>query len=135
MPTSGVGEHEYQVFLQQREEFERERKKLGDERLKPSPTINKKLQELGTSPLDKNPSLLELLKRPEIRYNDLVELSGASPGVSRRVAEQIEIQIKYDGYIQRQMEQIKKFQHMEQRVISINSYIPSVKRRMSSMSS
>jgi len=44
-----------------------------------------------------------------------VELSGASPGVSRRVAEQIEIQIKYDGYIQRQMEQIKKFQHMEQR--------------------
>ena len=110
-----VGEHEYQVFLQQREEFERERKKLGDERLKPSPTINKKLQELGTSPLDKNPSLLELLKRPEIRYNDLVELSGASPGVSRRVAEQIEIQIKYDGYIQRQMEQIKKFQHMEQR--------------------
>jgi tRNA uridine 5-carboxymethylaminomethyl modification enzyme len=112
-----VGEREYRTFLKQGEELEKERKKLWEGRLVPSPFLNKKLRELGTSPLDQNLCLLQLLKRPEIRYKDLVGLGSANPGISKRVAEQLEIQIKYDGYIQRQMEQIKKFKHMEQRRI------------------
>jgi tRNA uridine 5-carboxymethylaminomethyl modification enzyme len=115
-----VEEGVYQVFVQQREALERERKKLWEERLRPSAQINKRLQELGTSPIDRNLRLLELLRRPEIRYNDLVDLASDRPGVSKKIAQQIEIQIKYDGYIQRQLEQIKKFQRMEQRRIPKN---------------
>jgi tRNA uridine 5-carboxymethylaminomethyl modification enzyme len=112
-----VEEKVYRFFVQQKEELERERKNLWEERLRPSIRINKKLEALGTSPIDRNVSLLELLKRPEIRYNDLLELATHRQGISKRIAEQLEIEIKYNGYIQRQLEHIKKFQRMELRRI------------------
>ncbi len=66
---------------------------------------NAKLAEHYIRPVTQRTNLLELLRRPEVNYDDLVALSGQS--ARRDVAEQIEIQAKYDGYIHRQMEQIE----------------------------
>jgi len=92
--------------------------RLSQIKLVPDAGTNKVLADLGSSPLKKVVSLLDILRRPDISLCDLRkfraylecdELHQMSPEVGR----QIEIQIKYDGYIQRQMQDIKQFQNLE----------------------
>jgi tRNA uridine 5-carboxymethylaminomethyl modification enzyme len=68
---------------------------------------------LGSGPLKKDISLQELLKRPEIHFGHLVLIDPALESVPRQAWEQVEIQVKYEGYILRQMEQIERFQKLE----------------------
>jgi len=65
-------------------------------------------------PLAREHSLMELLRRPEVSYAQLMTLPGAAPGVDdAQVAEQVEIQAKYQGYIDRQQEEIARHEHFE----------------------
>jgi tRNA uridine 5-carboxymethylaminomethyl modification enzyme len=109
-----VEDARWAAFLRKREAIEREQARLKDIR------INSRLLpadpdgEAPNSPSARDYSLLELLRRPAINYAQLTALPGAGPGVEdAQVAEQVEIQAKYQGYIERQREEIARYEHYE----------------------
>ena len=69
---------------------------------------------------DPGATLAQLLKRPEVSYNRLMDIAGEADPVTREIGEAVEISIKYDGYIKRQLEQIEKFQKLEGKSIPAN---------------
>ena len=83
---------------------------------------SEKVQELlvkhGSTPLNSGISLAELIKRPELSYEILAPLDPQRPELMRGVVEQVNIHMKYDGYIQRQMRQVEQFQKLENKKIS-----------------
>ena len=81
----------------------------------PSPALAAFLAEKGTSDATDGCSLLALLRRPQLSYADLAPFDPGRPGLSPDVAEQVEISVKYAGYIQRQQKQVEDFRKMESR--------------------
>lgn len=109
--------------------------RLGTMKVTPDPRVNGILTGLGSSPIKKPQSLKEILRRPEISYNDLSLISADFPRVrpDEDVLTQIEMEVKYEGYIKRQMEQIDKFKKVEN--LSIPDYfsyenIPGLSREI-----
>jgi tRNA uridine 5-carboxymethylaminomethyl modification enzyme len=78
------------------------------------------LSERGSSELFQETSLKQLLKRPELCYGDIAKIRPAPEPVKDDIAEQVEIQIKYEGYIQRQLQQVKRFSALEQKKIPVD---------------
>ncbi|NMB00882.1 MAG: tRNA uridine-5-carboxymethylaminomethyl(34) synthesis enzyme MnmG [Firmicutes bacterium] len=81
-----------------------------------TPEINAKLVELGTAPLKHGVTLADLLRRPELKYEDLKKLSDF-PDLPPAVTEQVEIQVKYQGYLARQEAAIERFERMEKKLL------------------
>ena len=81
--------------------------------------IAQRLEELGTQPLRRGagPSLAELLKRPEMTFDKLVQLDAELEEIEPEVGQQVEIEVKYEGYIAKQQEQVERFRRMEEKVI------------------
>lgn len=73
----------------------------------------KVLEEHGSTPLKNGTTLAELIRRPELNYEDLAEIDPQRPQLAYDVVEQVNIYIKYDGYIKRQMKQVKEFKKLE----------------------
>ena len=92
---------------------ERELERLESTHLTPTPALNALLESRGTAPVRTGFSLAELLRRPQICYADLAEFDPARPALPRAVTEQVEIRLKYDGYIKRQLRQVEDFARME----------------------
>ena len=112
----GVGlvrEKDYRPFLEKRDAIEQTFSSLSNFRFTPTREHNDLLHRLGSGPLKKDISLQELLKRPEIHFGHLVLVDPSLESVPRQAWEQVEIQVKYEGYILRQMEQIERFQRLE----------------------
>ncbi len=109
-----VNNEEYSRFKTKVKAVEGEIARLKAKKIKPNKTTNEKLLGLESSPLDNVVTLEELLRRPEMSYNDL-KLFDDSTGreLSADEALQVEIQVKYRGYIDRQGEEVKKFRKME----------------------
>ncbi|WP_372683006.1 tRNA uridine-5-carboxymethylaminomethyl(34) synthesis enzyme MnmG [Desulfosarcina sp.] len=82
--------------------------------IKPLPAVNAYLAQRGTPPIDNGIHLVQLLKRAELDYDAVATLSPADTPPTERVARQVEIEIKYEGYIRRQLQEIDKFRHLEQ---------------------
>jgi tRNA uridine 5-carboxymethylaminomethyl modification enzyme len=81
--------------------------------IKPLPPVNAYLEKRSTPLIDNGMYLSQLLKRAELDYDAVEELAPAAPPLTRDVARQVEIEIKYEGYIQRQLQEIDKFRHLE----------------------
>ncbi len=113
----------YRIGLVSRERLERveakyaavasEIRRLGGKGLPPSEALNNFLAARGTTPVSDGVSLLALLRRPEIHYRDLAQFDPDFPDLPEEVAEQVEIRVKYEGYIQRQLQEVADFQKME----------------------
>ncbi|MEI6126912.1 MAG: tRNA uridine-5-carboxymethylaminomethyl(34) synthesis enzyme MnmG, partial [Pseudomonadota bacterium] len=101
-----------QLTLKQ-ERIEEELKRIRETKVPPAPEVQEWLSSLGTSPLKEAAALSDLLKRPEINYRAFYQLKLAPEEIPDDVIEQVEIQIKYDGYIQRQQLMIEKFKRLE----------------------
>ena len=108
-----VKEGDYQIFLRKKSAIERTFSRISDMKINPTKQNNEILHRLGSAPLKKESSLRELLKRPEIHFKHLFDFDSDPDGLSKEVWEQVEIQVKYDGYIKRQMEQIERFKRLE----------------------
>ena len=93
----------------------REIRRLGRQGVAPSPALNDFLTSRGTTPVSDGASLLALLRRPQIRYEDLRPFDPAFPGLPPEVAEEVEIAVKYEGYIQRQLQEVEDFRRLESR--------------------
>ncbi len=96
-----------------REAVNSELARLKEVKLTPCKAINEKLQEFGTQPIKKVVTLQNLLSRPEIHYSDLSQFDESVKSISLRVARQVEIQVKYQGYIEMQEKEIEKFRRIE----------------------
>ena len=81
--------------------------------VKPLPAVNAYLGQRGTPPIDNGIHLVQLLKRAELDYDAVAKLAPAEIPPAVRVTRQVEIEIKYEGYIQRQLQEIDKFRHLE----------------------
>jgi tRNA uridine 5-carboxymethylaminomethyl modification enzyme len=108
-----VKEQDYQIFLEKKTAIEMTLSKISDRKINPTKENNEILHRWGSAPLKKESSLRELLKRPEIHYQNLSTFGQDFEGLPKEVWEQVEIQIKYEGYINRQMEQIERFKRLE----------------------
>jgi tRNA uridine 5-carboxymethylaminomethyl modification enzyme len=109
-----VSEERWQMFNDRREQIEIEKQRLRDTWIRPA---NQDLQNLNValkSPLVKEITAHDLLKRPEIHYQDLVDGAGVAAHENPSVSGQVEILIKYSGYIDRQTDEIKKLKNNEQ---------------------
>ncbi|WP_026678430.1 tRNA uridine-5-carboxymethylaminomethyl(34) synthesis enzyme MnmG [Fictibacillus gelatini] len=102
----------YERFLKKREEIAREIERLEHESIKPTAEVQAILEEAGSSPLKEPMTAANLLKRPEITYDVIAKMT-PNPSVSDVVAEQVEIQIKYAGYIDKQLAQVERMRKME----------------------
>ena len=94
-------------------QVEEERKRLEGTRVGPASGVNEVLREVGSSPVEESRSLADLLRRPEVSYEALVKADPRRPELDRDVREQVEIQIKYQGYIEKQREQVERFRRLE----------------------
>ena len=95
------------------EAVEREIKRLTHTGAAPSPALSALLAEKGTADVTDGASLLSLLKRPQLHYAELAPFDPERPDLPADVAEQVEISVKYEGYIQRQQKQVEDFRKME----------------------
>ena len=83
--------------------------------VRPTKEVNEFLRQKGTSELTTGSKMDELLKRTEIRYQDLAQIDEQMPELPIEVAEEVEIQVKYEGYIKLQESQVEKFKKLEQK--------------------
>lgn len=112
-----VKEGRYRLFKEKKDKMEAEVERLKKAKLNPTREIQEVLSRLGTGELSGPVTLERLLKRPEIDYEKLKELPLEFPDLDREVEKQVEIQIKYAGYIEKQQAQVEKFLRMEKRLI------------------
>jgi tRNA uridine 5-carboxymethylaminomethyl modification enzyme len=112
-----VSEEQYQVFLRKKEAVEGEIRRLREAVLTPSRGVAEVLKDLGLGELSGPVTLERLLKRPEMNYAALRRLPGEFPALSRAVEQQVEIQVKYAGYIEKQLKQVERFLRMEKRLL------------------
>ncbi len=93
---------------------------LKKSRVKPSPEINRRLKKLGTGPLNETTAAIELLRRPEITYEDLRTILPTAPAIAKSAQDLVEVEVKYEGYINRTRRQVAEFQELEQIRIPAN---------------
>lgn len=107
-----VTEERYQKYLNKKAAVETEVIRLNETFLKPR-DVNEFLEKIGNSTVDKSVSLAELLKRPGITYANLEAVDISRPVLSYHEKMQVEVQIKYEGYITKQLQQIERFKKLE----------------------
>lgn len=112
-----ISEERYNKFIQKRENIKREIERLKTINIKPEDKVNKFLREHNSSELNNGVKLIELLKRPEIKYEDLKEIVKDMPNLTRSEKEEVEIEVKYEGYIKLQLEQVEKFKKLETKIL------------------
>lgn len=111
-----VSEERYQRFLETKNQAEEERRRL--EHLYFTPTeINPFLQHCESTTIQNRISMAELLKRPEMTYERLAEIDPHRPVLSSHAVTQVEVGIKYAGYIVKQLQQIERFKKLEEKVL------------------
>ena len=114
-------EERYSRYLEKKEKVEKERERMENSYVYPS-DANEFLVNLGSSPLKNKVTLAELLKRPEVTYDNLGQIDKDRVPLSSHAINQLEVQIKYEGYINKQLNQIEKFKKLENKPLdeSIN---------------
>lgn len=112
-----VSEEKYQRLLKKQEMIRAERKRIEDTSIPLTDELQQLLVSRGTSPLPRGVKEVELLKRPQITYDDLSPFDVNRPDIPREIFEQVEIELKYEGYIVRQTAQINEMRRLEVKAI------------------
>jgi tRNA uridine 5-carboxymethylaminomethyl modification enzyme len=113
-----ISEERYRKFCRKRELIEKEKERIMNTRVRPDmPHVQEVLRAAGTPELTEVTDLAQLLRRPEITYQHIIQMVPTSEPVPEDVAEQVEIQIKYDGYIRKSLQQVERMKKMEERRI------------------
>lgn len=113
-----IDDARYAAFCEKRNRIEEERKRLKETMIGANKTVQDFLSAHGSAELKTAVSLEELIRRPELDYDSIASLDPERPvGLSEEVVEQINISIKYEGYITRQIQQVEHFRKMEKKRI------------------
>ena len=108
-----ISNERYERLCEKERETAAEIERLSKINVSPSDDLNEFLIEKGTSPLATGCKMTDLIRRPQINYNDLAQFDPDRKSLDWEVCEQVELQIKYEGYIQKQLAQIEQMRKME----------------------
>lgn len=108
-----ISQERYDKFLIKEENVKNELKRITEKSIPLSNELQKILTDCGTTPLDRGCKMLELIKRPQVTYQALTPVDDDRPDLPKAVFEQVEIMVKYEGYIARQEQQIKEMRRIE----------------------
>ncbi len=112
-----ISEERWQHYLHKQELIEQERKRIEKLTFGPSKELNEMLESRGTAPMETGAHASDLIRRPQVSYKDLEPFDTERPHLPDEVTEQVEIQIKYEGYIQKQLIQVEQMRRLETRKI------------------
>jgi len=107
-----VGEERYARFLERKKKYEEAMDYIRTQRFTPKEEINRALESMGTAPLTTGTGADQILKRPEMTYRKMMEMLGC-PAFDEEAVEEMEITVKYEGYIARQEAAVRKAARME----------------------
>lgn len=110
-----ISEERWQRYLHKQEQISKERARIEKLTFGPSEAMNRMLEERGTAPMETGAHAADLIRRPQITYQDLAPFDLERPELPDEVTEQVEIQIKYEGYIQKQLIQVEQMRRLESR--------------------
>ena len=110
-----ISEERYQHYQLRQNKKEQEIKRLEHQTVAPSDSLNEMLVKVGTAPLSTGAKLADLIRRPQVSYEMLAPFDPNRPALERMVAEQVEIAIKYEGYIKKQLEQVEHMRALERK--------------------
>lgn len=108
-----VSDERYNRFLEKQRLVEEEKQRVSEKSIPITDTLQKILTDNNTAPLKTGCKLIELLKRPQLTYKNLKEIDTDRPDLPAEIFEQVEISVKYEGYIRRQEAQIKEMRRLE----------------------
>lgn len=114
-----ITQERYDRFLDKKQKVEQEIERLKATKVRPS-EINPLLESVGSAPIQDGSNLLTILRRPEVTYAHIGSLSPSDLDLDEEMQEQVEIQIKYAGYIEKQLLHVDKLQKMEKKKIPEN---------------
>ena len=121
-----IDEKRYEKLLKKEELIRQEIERVSKVHIGANKTVQEYLEKLGSTELKSSATLAELIRRPELTYESLKEIDAERPLLPEDVCEQVNIYIKYEGYLQRQMKQVEQFKKLEQRKIPENMDYDSV---------
>ncbi len=122
-----VTEERYRKTMEKKEMIEAELSRLKKVQVTPTQETNKILRELNSAELKTGMSLYDLIKRPELKYEELEKLDRDRKPLPREIRLQVETQIKYEGYIKKQMAQIEQFKKLEEKKLDENQDYNEIK--------
>lgn len=109
----------FDKVISKKQSVEEERERLKNTKVTPA-EINPLLEQWGTTKVEGSISLMELLKRPQVSYAGLAAVDNSRPELAQHIVDHLEVQIKYEGYISKQLQQIEKFKRLEDKKLSEN---------------
>ena len=112
-----VDDAAYQKILVKEQQIKDEIKRIENATIGGTPQVQQLLESLGSTPLKSGTTLAELIRRPELSYDAIQSIDPARPKLPRDVEEQVNINVKYDGYIRRQLKQVEQFKKLEEKKI------------------
>ena len=115
-----VSDAEYEHLLEKKAQIDAEIERLEKATIGGTPKVQELLAKYKSTPLKSGTTLAELIKRPELDYEKLAEVDEKRPELAFDVQEQVNIEIKYEGYIKRQMQQVAQFKKLEGRKLPEN---------------
>lgn len=126
-----ISDERYQKLNDKKRQIDEEIKRLQTATIGTTPHVQAFLEQHNSTLLKSGMTLEELLKRPEICYNDLKEIDTKQPELPEAVTQQVEISIKYEGYIKRQLQQVEQFKKLEKKKLSLDfdySQVPNLRK-------
>lgn len=126
-----ISDERYQKLNDKKRQIDEEIKRLQTATIGTTPQVQAFLEQHSSTLLKSGMTLEELLKRPEICYNDLKEIDTNQPELPEAVTQQVEISIKYEGYIKRQLQQVEQFKKLEKKKLSLDfdySQVPNLRK-------
>jgi tRNA uridine 5-carboxymethylaminomethyl modification enzyme len=112
-----ISRERYEAVLEKYEQVEREKRRLERSGVQESEALNAYLTKMGTAPVKGSARLSDLVRRPQLSYEGLGPFDPERPELSPAVQEAVEVQVKYAGYIQRQLKQVEQFKKEESRLL------------------
>lgn len=122
-----ISDERYSAFLKKKEQIAQEMARIEEISVHADDKIQSILKKCKTTPLKKGCKMIELLKRPQVTYKDLESVDPDRPDYPPEVFEQVEISVKYEGYIARQEQQIKEMRRIERKKIPADLDYSSLK--------
>lgn len=126
-----ISDERYQNLIDKKRKIDEEIERLRHETVGTTPEVQTFLEQHNSTLLKSGMTLEELLKRPEISYNALKKIDKNMPKLPDAVTEQVEISIKYEGYIKRQMQQVEQFKKLEKKKLALDfdySQVPNLRK-------
>ena len=113
-----ISDERYERFLLKKEHIFNEIERLKKKTAKPSKEVNEMLKRCNSSEINAGVKMADLLKRTELKYKNIREIDDESPVLSREEENEVEIQVKYEGYLKLEEQQVEKFKKLEEKKLS-----------------